>query len=123
MKDAIKKKADQLLKQYEEAYSLKDLRKPALGLAALFTNKTKEELSKEYLESALPCLKKELEERLEFFEKKKEYNGNIPNLKREIKKCMEFSTLVQENPIDLPSMTETINWITDINTKYGFSGI
>lgn len=117
--DYLSKIADNLVKQVEASRNLSKFNTKSTGLYTLLTGVPEAEILKKEATVLTLELKDFLIERLNFFENKKEFNGNIPVLKKEIAKCVE----ILENKYlytDINYVKECINWNKQIRDKYGF---
>ncbi len=115
--------ADQLLKDYDQYNSMRSLssNKKASGLMSFLTGKSEDQIIRNELEYNIPRLKNCLQDLLQFFEKKSEWNGNIPNLRKEISKCDSILTNMEE--CDLEDLRIKNKWVQDVKIKYGFEFI
>ncbi len=114
------KLADSLISQAEASDRLRKIGNKFPGFASMMMNLPEEEIITNELNNSLPLLFLNLNKHKEFYENKKQYNGNIANLNREIKKCVEYLDCDKKS-LSLKQLRIIHFWVIEINDKYAFT--
>lgn len=111
--------ADGLLKQYEDSRKLAKMSTIASGLTANLMGVPEEVVVSREVSKQIPELRELLQNHLEFYEAKSEWNGNIPNLQKEIARCDEIVGSMDDT-MTLKEAKECLKWVNHVKVKYGF---